>query len=126
VSNPFRFTDPGPYLHIVSITRQAAGGTTDETTGKYTPGGTPTTIVDGSGVEPNADMQDTQKVLARDAAGQPTLTARGQCYLKDETLLALIEIGDTGTVVGEEYPAPTSFEVVGLQRIDGSFFVNWL
>jgi hypothetical protein len=126
VSNPFRFVDPGPYLHFVTITRAAAGGTTDESTGKYTPGGPATVIVNGAVTEPNADMQDTQKVLARDEAGQPTIVARGQCFLKDETLLALIEIGDTGTVLGEEYPEATSFEVVGLQRIDGSFFVNWL
>jgi hypothetical protein len=127
VTNPFRFADPGPFLHRVAIARRLGGGTTNPTTGKYEPPvGDPTTIVNGTGAEPNADMQDTQRVLARDASGTPTLTARGQCFLKDETLIDALAIGDTGTVAGEEYGAGVDFEVVGLQRIDGSFFVNWL
>src|SRR5690349_5921939 len=79
VTNPLRAPDPGPYLHWVTITRPATtGGTTDPVTGKYVPASPETTLVDGSGAEPNADMQDTRKVLARDTAGLPTLTAEGQ------------------------------------------------
>lgn len=126
MTNPFRFTDPGPYLHTVTISRPAAGGATDPATGKFIPGGPATAIVETDPAGPNADMQDVEKVIARDTSGTPTLTARAVCYLRDEAKIEAIEIGDTGTVAGEEYGAGQDFEVVGLQRIDGAFFANWL
>jgi hypothetical protein len=133
--NPFRHTDPGPYLHVVTIGRQAAGGSTDPVTGKFVPGpggfsyayGTAAAEA-GTATEPNADCQDQRKVITRDESGTPTVTAEAAIYLADEHKIRDIEPGMTGKVWGEEFgPAPgIDFQVVGTQWLDGCVFVNWL
>ena len=126
MTNPFRFTDPGPYLHRVSITRPATGGTTDPTTGKFIPAGPATEILADTG-RPNADVQDKRRVLERDASGVPTSISEADLFLEDESLVNVVEIGDTGTVKGEEYgEAGLDFEVAGIQRIDGTLWLRWL
>ena len=128
MTNPFRFQDPGPFLHWISLARPAAGGTTDPATGKFVPGGPATALLtpDLAG-EPNGDCQDQRKTIRHGNEGEPTLEAEATVYLRDEAVVATVEPGDTGTVVGEEFGStPHDFEVVGTQLIDGSIFVNWL
>jgi hypothetical protein len=129
MANPFRFVDPGPFLHWVNLGRAAAsGGTTNPATGKYVPGGARVALVTADlAAEPNADVQDQRRTIERDLTGTPTVQAEATIFLRDETVVRLIEEGDTGDVVGEEFGAePLDFEVVGTQLLDGAVFVRWV
>lgn len=110
------------YPHQVTITTPAGGGSTDQSTGRYVPGGSATVVYDG-----RADVQDTPVALDFDAQGLPTLHAAAKIFFATLPSIEAIDVRQTGRVTGGHYGTEgRDFRVVGVRMLDEVVLVDWL
>jgi len=107
------------YPHTLTIKRETSGSYNDD--GVWVPGGNET-VYDGK-----CDFQDSQNwqglQFSSDAGDVTTRQVDGQIYLKDESAIIDIEIGDTGTV--NVLNTDMKIAVKGKRTLDGVLAVDY-
>lgn len=106
------------YAQRVRIHRSSGGGTQDEETGGWTPGGS-ADVYNGP-----ADVQDQPRALSY-ADGRPTQTSDAEVYLADPGAVPLVRIGDLAEVTWED-GSTMDARVIRTERLSSVLFLERL
>lgn len=106
------------YPHQLVITRPGAGAQ-DPDTGAWVPGAA-TTVYDDL-----ADVQDAGVVVEQKADGTPVRRSDAEVFLKDESGIGGIKVGDDAVVTWEDGTTADA-KVSLVRRLDGALGLEWV
>ena len=111
------------YPHTITITRPTPGVSAGSmVSGVWVPNVTATLVAVYTGV---ADVQDTPKVLLRDASGVPVIVSDATVFLADGVNAAIVHEEDFVTVTWEDGTTDDA-RVMQTRRLDDRLALQWL